>query len=253
MLEVLLERELNGGKVIAKANQVWRLEIPKMREGRYVLAQIDDYIHLPRGKFPHQTPINFQLDACVSGEDLPGTWGFGFWNDPFNLGLGAGGMSRVLPVLPNAAWFFYGSYQNYLSLREDQPAAGFHVKVFSSPLIPSFMSLLAIPILPLFAWPAAARLIRRMSKVFVKEEASPLSIRVTEWHTYRLVWHTDKVRFEIDGKNVFKTRVCPRGKMGLVIWIDNQFLRFGPDGKFGFGFLQIRSAQTLNLRNIKLS
>jgi len=63
MLEVLLERELNGGKVITKADQVWRLEIPKMREGRYVLAQIDDYMHLPRGKFPHQTPINFQLES----------------------------------------------------------------------------------------------------------------------------------------------------------------------------------------------
>ncbi|MEA3325880.1 MAG: hypothetical protein U9R53_00995 [Chloroflexota bacterium] len=253
MLEVLQARELNGGKVIAGENQDWQLEIPKLPEGRYALGQIDDYVYLPRYKFPHQAPVSLQLDARVSGEDYPGTWGFGFWNDPFNFGFGAGGMPRVLPVLPNAAWFFYGSDKNYLSLREDQPAAGFHVKVFSSPLIPSFLSILAIPILPLFFWPAAVRFIRRTTKLFVKEEACSLSVRVTEWHTYRLVWHADRVKFEIDQKVVFTNRLSPKGRLGLVIWIDNQYFRFGPDGKFGFGFTETPTTQAMTFRNIKLS
>ena len=254
MVDVLKVRELNGGKVLASAYQDWQLEIPWLPEGkRYVLAQIDDNMHLPRGKFPHQAPISLQLEACVSKEDLTGTWGFGFWNDPFSFGLGAGGISRLLPVLPNAAWFFYGSNHNYLSLRDDQPASGFHAKIFRSPLLPSLFSLLAIPILPLFLCPAAAQFIRRNAKLLVKEAACFLPVRVTDWHTYRVIWHNDMVRFEIDQKDVYTTKLSPLGKMGLVIWIDNQYFRFDPDGKFGFGFSQTPSAQALHIRNLQLS
>ena len=252
MADHLYAREANGGRVICGENQEWQLELPLASGGRYTLAQLDDYMHSPRRKFPHQPPLRFEMDARLSGERLPGTWGFGFWNDPFSFGFGPAGISRALPVLPNAAWFFYGSEHNYLSLNEDQPANGFHAKVFRSPRLPSFLSIFALPVLPFFLWTTAGKVIRRLSRKFVKEDGQSLSVRVEEWHTYRLDWGIDRVSFVIDGQEYFSTPMCPRGKMGLVIWVDNQFMRFGPDGKFKYGFTPSHAEHGLVFRNLHL-
>ncbi len=252
MAENVFAREVNGGSVVSRGDQGWRLEIPEMHVGRYMLAQIDDYMHLSRRKFPHQPPIGLELEARLSGEVLSGTWGFGFWNDPFSFGINPGGISRVVPVLPNAAWFFYGSDQNYLSLTENQPATGFHAKVFRSPRLPSIFSLLALPVLPFFLWSAASKMIRKIARKFVKEDGQSLSFSVRSWHTYSLVWESDGVKFEIDHQEVFSTSVCPNGKLGLVIWIDNQFMQFGPDGKLRFGYSPTDTKQEMEIRNLKL-
>jgi len=252
MPDHLYAREANGGSVVCPENQAWRLELPLTSDRRYTLAQLDDYMHLARRKFPHQPPIRLELEARISGEGIPGTWGFGFWNDPFSFGFGPAGISRGIPILPNAAWFFYGSEQNYLSLTDHQPANGFHAKVFRSSRWPSFLSVLALPVLPFFLWPAAGKVIRKIAKQFVKEDGRSVSVRVEEWHSYRLVWGSDEVRFGIDGQEVFTTPLCPTGKLGLVIWIDNQFMRFGPDGKFRSGYAVTDSTHWMNIRNLKL-
>jgi hypothetical protein len=44
-------------------------------------------------------------------------------------------------------------------------------------------------------------------------------------------------QFAVDGRSVFQTALAPRGRLGLVIWIDNQFAAFGPDGKLRAGVL----------------
>lgn len=253
MLDDLEKREANGGVVEGSLERGYQLTLPKLGTERYCLAQVDNYMHLPRGKFPHQQPLKLQLEARVSSGDLSGTWGFGLWNDPFSLGFGAGGMMRFLPVLPNAAWFFYGSKENFLSLRDNQPRAGFHAKTFRSPLLPSILSLSAVPFVPLMLWPAAARQLRKLSRVMVKEDFNLLAINVEEWHAYSLVWKEGLVLFEVDGLEVFRTGVSPRGRLGLVIWIDNQFFRFDPGGKLGFGFLKTASQFRMQLRNLTMA
>jgi len=70
----------------------WRLEFPPGPQGRYRLAQLDDYSHQSRKSFPWQPPVTLSLQARVSAPALPGTWGFGLWNDPFSLSLGFGGV-----------------------------------------------------------------------------------------------------------------------------------------------------------------
>ena len=250
MIKDLEKREVNGGSVNAMPENGFHLRIPAVEGGVYGLAQLDDYMHLPRRKFPHQPPFRLLIEARVSGQNLPGTWGFGLWNDPFALGFGAGGMSRLLPVAPNAAWFFYGSDDNQLSLRNSLPGSGFHVKTYRSPLLPSFLSLAAVPGLPLLLWPAAARLLRKLSRVLVKEDAKLLDVKVKDWHAYQLDWQKDLVSFAVDGKEVFHTDLSPLGRLGLVIWIDNQYFRFDREGRIGFGFLPTTTSQELFVRNV---
>ncbi len=115
----------------------WRLSLPPGPAGQYRWAQLDDYIPLPRRRFLWTPPVRLSLEARVSAPGLPGTWGFGFWNDPFQASLGLGGTARRLPALPNAAWFFYASPPNFLAFRDDLPAQGLLAATFRLPLLPA--------------------------------------------------------------------------------------------------------------------
>jgi len=252
MIKGLEKREASHGQVTGSYSDGFQLTLPEVDKQQYCLAQLDNYMRLPRRKFPYQPPIRLQLEAKVSEAGLPGTWGFGLWNDPFSLGCITGGVSRLLPVLPNAAWFFYGSKENHLSLRDDLPGMGFHVKTFRSPLVPSLFSLFALPLIPFALLPSAARLFRKSLQIPVRESGRVLEIDVTQWHLYGLTWEEKEVRFEVDESVVLRTEISPLGRMGLVIWIDNQYFRFDPQGKIKFGSLKIEPQQNLAIRRLIL-
>jgi len=183
---------------------------------------------------------------------VPGTWGFGFWNDPFNASAGIGGTRRRLPALPNCAWFFQASSDNYLALRDTHPAQGFLAATFSSPLIPPLLLAAGLPGLPLLALPPAAKIFRRVLRSFVKESAASLDVDVTAWHTYQLECTPGEVCFLVDGDIKFATTIAPRGRLGLVLWIDNQFAAFPPDGKVRFGSLDNPEPVWLELSGISV-
>lgn len=253
-MSVKLETSLaNDGEVIRSGNDGYLLKLPKLLDGKYGLAQVDDYMHLPRRQFPHQPPLRVQMEARVSKPELPGTWGFGLWNDPFSFGFGGGGMARVFPALPNAAWFFYGSQENHLSLRDDQPGSGFCAKTFRSPQLPSIVSLLAIPGLPFLLWPITARLLRRLARRLILEDVTTLMVEVAKWHVYELLWREDRVVFSVNQSTVLDTKISPQGRLGLVIWIDNQYFRFDTKGQMGFGFLEVPVEQWLEIRMLSVT
>src|SRR5687768_9074786 len=100
------------------SGSAYRLSISAGSAQKYRLAQLDDYTQIPRSRFPLRFPLNFSLSARASSESIPGTWGFGLWNDPFGLSLGFGGNPFRLPALPNAVWFFGASKESYLSFKD---------------------------------------------------------------------------------------------------------------------------------------
>jgi hypothetical protein len=248
----LEQRSLNGGSVKCVLPDEFQLKLPALRNNKYALAQMDDYMGLSRRKFPHQPPIKLTLEAKVTATEHLGTWGFGFWNDPFSFGINREKLSVGLPVLPNAAWFFYASNQNHLSLRDDQVGSGFHVRTYHSPRFPSILSLLGLPVLPWMFWPVTARLIRRIARKLIKEDSQAVVVNVAEWHLYGLEWGHQAVTIMIDGEHIFSTQIVPHGKLGLVIWIDNQYFRFDPNGKIGYGFLRTQAENCLWVRNLKI-
>ncbi|MCG2786269.1 MAG: hypothetical protein L6461_14320 [Anaerolineae bacterium] len=216
----------------------WRLSIPAGPRGQYRLAQLDDYAHLPRSAFPRSPPFTLSLHARASATDLPGTWGFGLWNDPFGFALGFGNTPGRLPALPNAAWFFHASPENYLSLRNDTPANGFFAGTFRSPRWPAPLLALALLALPLLALRPASRLLRRLASHIVRQDGSAVGVDVTQWHDYSIHWQTGAVLFFVDGAEILRTPLAPRGPLGLVLWIDNQYAAWRPDGSLGYGTLE---------------
>jgi hypothetical protein len=217
---------------ISKDSAHYHLSIPSGKADQYRLAQLDDYAQFSRGRFPLRFPLSLSLSARASSSSIPGTWGFGLWNDPFGMSIGFGGNPMRLPALPNAVWFFGASRENYLSFRDDKPAQGFLAQTFRSPKFHPFLipAGLALP----FSHKATRRLMSRV----IDEDAVALSVDVTQWHRYRLDWSMKRVSFEVDDVQVFESPVSPNPPLGLVIWIDNQYATYTPEGKIAFGILE---------------
>jgi hypothetical protein len=212
----------------------WKLKIPSSVEENYNLAQLDDYTSFSRDDFPWNPPAILSLRARASDANIPGTWGFGFWNDPFSLSLGLGGGTRRFPALPNAAWFFFASPQNYLSFRDDLPANGLIAQTFRSLKLPTFLMALGVVGFPILLWPWMARKSRAALRHLITEDSFHFNIDLTQWHSYTLEWSLDQVLFKVDDQT-FETRITPNTPLGFVLWIDNQFAAFPPDGVLSYG------------------
>jgi hypothetical protein len=222
---------------VSKDEDAWRLEIPPGSSNRYRLAQLDDYRLLSRRAFPWSSPLRLSLRARSSSQLIAGTWGFGIWNDPFGMGVLSGTGGIRLPVLPNAAWFFFASPPSYLSLRDDLPAQGWMASTFRSPLWPSLLSLLSLPALPFLLIPPCVRFIRRLFNHFVSYESALLSNDPTSWGSYEIIWEAGGVDFRVNGDLVLQTSLTPAGPLGLVMWVDNQYAAVLPNGRLRYGFL----------------
>jgi hypothetical protein len=241
-----------GSKAVLEGAAIWRLELPSGPKGNYRLAQLDDYAALDRAGFAWQAPCSLSLEARTgTSAAIPGTWGFGLWNDPFSLSLGMEGGVRRFPALPNAAWFFFASPPNYLSFRDDLPAVGNLAMTFSSPRWPTVILAAAVPLLPLAAIPAFARILRRLARRFILQDSFPLSINPAEWHHFRIDWQSGGVTFLIDGVRVLQTNISPNGRLGVVIWIDNQYAALPPDGRLRYGTLENQERAWIEIKNFQ--
>jgi len=246
-----------GAQILNAAPLTWRLCIPAGPAGSYRLAQLDDYSGLSRRSFPWQVGFHLSLEARASHPNIPGTWGFGLWNDPFSMGFlnrAGEGRKRILlrlPALPDTAWFFYSSPPSYLSVRDDLPAQGWLAATFRASNIPPAVLAPAILGFPLLLFPPVARKIRRGLRKLVTQDAALLVLDPSEWHRYDLTWESEDVIFQVDGQNVFNTSVVPHSRLGLVVWLDNQYMAFSPNGRIGYGMLANPEPAWIEVRNIE--
>ena len=235
-----LESKHTPGASVLSIENGYHLIIPAGDKHSYKLAQLDDYAKYPRKRFPAHPPRTLSLRARASAESIPGTWGFGLWNDPFGLSIGYGGKPFHLPALPNAIWFFHASKENYLSFGDPStgsgraiPGNGFLAQVFRSPTFPLGRLARVGGVFPF-----SPRQARALMSEIVEEDGVRLGVDVTEWHGYRFEWSPERSAFWLGAVLVLETSVAPRSPLGLVIWIDNQYAAWRPDGKLGFGILE---------------
>lgn len=210
---------------------------------RYSNAQIDDYQHLHRRHFPWGPPLRLILRARFShpgihetgdpASALGGTAGFGFWNDPFGM------TGRRRPAPPQAVWFFYAAPPSNLKLDSETPGWGWKAATLNAhrwqfaalaPTIPLAVPLMNVPLIYRLLWPVGRRAIG------VAERSVPVAM--TDWHIYSIDWQPDSVTFGVDGKRLLHTQFSPAGPLGLVIWLDNQYMQVTPWGRFAWGLVE---------------
>jgi hypothetical protein len=211
---------------------------------RYTNAQIDDYQGLHRSRLPWRAPLTVTVRARFSHEDgeLSGTAGFGLWNDPFMM------TGRRVPTLPRVVWFFYASPPSNMKLDLKAPGRGWKAATMDAKRLPFLalapMAPLAVPLMnlrPLYhrLWPLAQR-------AMAVSEAE-VEIAMTEWHTYAIDWGEKQTRFSVDDELVLEALRSPRGPLGFVMWLDNQYAVVTPWGRLGYGLLESSQRQWMEV------
>jgi hypothetical protein len=233
-----------GGGVVSTEADRWVLTVPPASAAIYHDAQISSY--QGREDFDLRPPVTLRLRAWMKG-GVRGTAGFGFWNHPYVPG------ERGFR-LPRAVWFFYGSPPGNIALARDVPGSGWKAATFDAarwqfiamlPAAPIGVLLMRIPWLYRCLWPIGQRAIGVSEKLL--DEAL---IRTA--HDYTIRWLPDRVEFLVDAHLVHRTERSPRGPLGFIGWIDNQYAVVTPQGRIGFGLLDVPTEQSLFVEHITI-
>ena len=222
--------------------------------GRYTNSQIDDYQGLPRSRFAWTPPLRLSVQARFSHgtEELRGTAGFGFWNDPLLM------TQKRLPALPRAVWFFYASTPSNIKLDIDAPGHGWKAAcidaqrfsaILWAPLAPLLVPLMNFKRVYCALWPLIQRALQ------VREAVIPVDLAT--WHTYELCWERNFVRFSLstrgsDSLRTILTAPSPQGPLGFVMWQDNQYLEITPWGRARWGTLNVPEHQWMEVRHLQI-
>ncbi len=241
-------RYVVGGGTLETTGATLRFVNTHASARRYTDAQLDDYQGLPRRRFLWHPPLKLTVRARFShsagdgSSGLRGTAGFGFWNDPF-LMTGA-----RWPTLPRAIWFFYASPHSNMKLDLHAPGHGWKAATIDTtrpsalllaPLAPLAALLMNIPPLYRILWPPV------QSAVRIQETSVQAEMR--EWHTYAIEWGSEYASFSLDGGTLMDNAPSPRGPLGFVMWLDNQYMVVTPWGRFGWGVLDAPGRQWMEV------
>ena len=236
--------EKGDGRVI-KTDDSFRLTIPPVLKDHYHDAQISSYIK--RADFSYEPPVRMTVRAYAEG-DIQGTAGFGFWNLPTVNNLTS---LRLIKAL----WFFFGSEHNNMQLAQGVQGHGWKAATFDStrwqflallPTAPIGFLLMRVPFLYNLLWKSIGQ-----PAIGVNEKLLSSDL-LKSVHDYTIEWRKDGVTFSVDSEVVMRTTVAPKGKMGFIAWIDNQYAIVTPQGNFGFGLVDVPQAQTLVIEKITI-
>ena len=238
-----LEPHLVGNGRLETGDGVTRLALDESDNQQYHNAQLMDYGGLPRDRFPWRSSVSLSLRARFSHEQayLSGTAGFGWWNDPF-----VGDRATRVAVGPRVAWFFFGSPPSMLAAREGWTGDGFFAQAMNAPSLPGWLTRTAMWTLKV---PGLGRVADAAAGRATGAAEQPLhQIDLTAWHEYQILWRPDGVQWRVDGEVVHRSGSAPRGPLGLVIWIDNQWATLAGDG----GTLSVTEPQWLEFTELQV-
>jgi len=241
-----------GGCIDGLASGGLRLTIPAMPAG-YADAQVDDTQGLPRARFLWMPPLRLTVRARVDHPGPLGTWGFGFWNDPFAASLGLGGAARRTPCAPRAVWFFHASPPNAFGFTSG-PTCGWRAMSIETPDMPAWLLMpAALGALALAQLPPLRGPILRYALSRVTASEAVLETGTKEVHEYAIEWEHTSATFFVDGFPVLRAPRPPTAPLGFVAWIDNQYALARPEAGLRFGVLATPDAQALEILSAEIT
>jgi hypothetical protein len=228
------------------------LSMPPIPRG-YADAQIDDTQGLSRRHFRWTPPLRLVVRARIEPALPTGTWGFGFWNDPFAVSLGQGGAARRWPCGPRALWFFYASPPNEFGFTAG-PRNGWRAMSINTlefhPLVLTPAALIAAALAQL---PIVRRPVMQLALNQVTASEAQLPSPGTGLHEYDIAWEEGSATFRVDRDVVLHAENPPSVPLGFIAWIDNQFAVATPERGLRFGTLATDLKQSLHLMHASIT
>lgn len=239
--------EVGDGRVIQGGNYV-DLYLPASDAHQYHDAQLTDY-NPQAPRFAYRPPLRMTIRARVMTPiaHLRGTAGFGFWNHPF-----APGQRRLR--LPSAIWFFFSAPPSNISLALGVAGHGWKCATFESrswafaallPFAPLGFLLMRVPALYKRLWPLGQRAIG------VNEHMLDVTL-LAQSRQYTIEWRQREAHFFLDEQLLYRAPTAPRGPLGFITWIDNQYAIVSPQGRFGAGLVALPQEQKLRIESVSI-
>lgn len=228
------------------------LSLPPIPRG-YADAQIDDTQGLSRQRFRWTPPLRLVVRARVEPASPAGTWGFGFWNDPFAVSLGQGGAARRWPCGPRALWFFYASPPNEFGFTAGPRNGWRAMSIDTSEFHPFLLTPAALTAAALAQLPIVRRPVMQLALNQVTASEAQLPGPGTGAHEYDLTWERGAATFRVDGGIVLRAERPPTSPLGFIAWIDNQYAIATPERGLRFGTLATDLAQSLHLQHASIT
>jgi hypothetical protein len=79
-----------------------------------------------------------------------------------------------------------------------------------------------------------------------------LPVDLATVHTYELEWLPKLVIFRVDRQQIHVSPCAPRGPLGFIAWMDNQYAVVTPQGRFRFGLVATTRQQWLALDQVEI-
>lgn len=234
---------IGAGQVEQRVGEL-ELTLPPDSSPTYHDAQITDYQH-PQD-FRWQPPLRLTVTARFAAPaPLVGTAGFGFWNHPFVPG-------QKGFRLPKALWFFFSAPPSRMQLDAAVPGPGWKAATLDATRLPFLCLAPTAPLgFPLMRFPPLYRRLWPLGQraLGVSEHLLDIAL-LRQSHTYTIDWQPGSIRFSLDGHTLHQTPTAPRGPLGFIAWIDNQYAIVTPQGSFGFGVTPVAARQSLLIEHI---
>jgi hypothetical protein len=161
--------------------------------------------------------------------------------------------AKPVPTLPQATWFFFGSPPTDLPLAPAGPGQGWFAATLDATTWQALaIAPLAPPVLLLNQFAALRRRIWPWVQKRLQISCQPIEENMSDWHEYQLFWRKSGCEFWVDGRLSHHTPFSPRGPLGFVCWIDNQFMVATANGRFRWGTLPVAFAQFLEVENLQI-
>jgi len=110
---------------------------------------------------------------------------------------------------------------------------------------------LAIPLMHLP--PLYRRLYPLAQRVLGVHEAALDPALLAGRQRYELLWLPRRLEFYVGGMLVLAVNDAPRGALGFIAWIDNQFAIVTPQGRYGAGLCALDAPQSLTLHTLTIA
>lgn len=234
---------LTVGSAWIEENYGLRLILRNSPAGYLCSAQLDDYICHAREDYPWEPPVTLRLRARTnlpSGE-LPGTTGFGFWNNMAPL------WNNHMEVFPNWIWFYYASPETRISPTASPPSGWKASVVQGGPGGESAMavndSLLRIPLI--------GKYLGKVSMPAVETMLDGWDF--STWHDFEIIWNREVIHFRIDDEEVLEAHLRMTARLAFYAWIDNNYTGIRDNGDVVPGYLAIREEQALMIDHLEIT